>query len=43
MIGLPITNTDMPEIYSVEVNIEASSEDRTMNLTNKIKCRNMGF
>ena len=43
VIGLPITTADMTEIYSVEVNIEASSEDRTMNLTNKIKCRNMGF
>jgi len=43
VIGLPITTADMTEIYSVEVNIEASSGDRTMNLSNKIKCRNMGF
>lgn len=43
VIGLPITTADMTEIFSVEVNIEASSGDRTMNLTNKIKCRNMGF
>ena len=43
VIAFPITTADMTEIYSVEVNIEANSEDRTMNLTNKIKCRNMGF
>ena len=43
VIAFPITTADMTEIYSVEVNIEASSGDRTMNLTNKIKCRNMGF
>ena len=43
VIAFPLTTADMIDIYSVEVNIEASSGDRTMNLTNKIKCRNMGF
>ena len=42
-IALPITTADMTEIYSVEVIIEASSGDRSMNLSNKIKCRNIGF
>jgi type IV pilus assembly protein PilW len=42
-IPFPLTAADMTDIRSVEVAIEASSGDRTMNLTNKIKCRNMGL
>ena len=41
-LGTPV-GLGLRDIYSIEVNIQASSGDRTMNLTNKIKCRNMGI
>ena len=42
-MAFPLTAGDLPNIRSVELAIAATSGDRTMNLTNKIKCRNMGF
>ena len=42
-IPFPLNALDMADIRSIEVAIEATSEDRTMNHTNKIKCRNMGY
>lgn len=42
-IPFPIQATDLQDIRSVEVAITATSRDRNMNLTNKIKCRNMGY
>ena len=42
-IPFPITAADLTDIRSVEVAIAATSRDRNMNLTNKIKCRNMGY
>ena len=42
-IPFPIQAVDLPDIRSVEVAITATSRDRNMNLTNKIKCRNMGY
>lgn len=41
-IPFPLNALDMADIRSIEVAIEATSGDRTMNLTNKIKCRNNG-
>jgi type IV pilus assembly protein PilW len=42
-IPFPLTAADLADIRSVEVAITATSRDRNMNLTNKIKCRNMGY
>jgi len=42
-IPFPIQAADMQDIRSVEVAITATSRDRNMNLTNKIKCRNIGY
>jgi len=42
-IALPLAADDLTDIRSVEVAITASSGDRNMNLTSKIKCRNMGY
>ena len=42
-LTFPIEAGDLPDIRSVEVALEATAGDRTMNLTNRIKCRNMGF
>ena len=42
-IPFPIQAADLQDIRSVEVAITATSRDRNMNLTNKIKCRNMGY
>ena len=42
-MSFPLSAGDLPDIRSVEMAIEATSGDRTMNITNKIKCRNMGF
>ena len=42
-IPFPLAPADLENIRSVEVAITATSEDRNMNLTNKIKCRNMGY
>lgn len=42
-IPFPVTAADLPDIRSVSVAISATSEDRIMNLSNKIKCRNMGY
>jgi type IV pilus assembly protein PilW len=42
-IPFPLTASDLSDIRSVEVAITATSRDRNMNLTNKIKCRNMGY
>ena len=42
-IPFPVTAADLSDIRSVEVTITATSGDRNMNLTNKIKCRNMGY
>ena len=42
-IPFPLAPADLEDIRSVEVAITATSEDRNMNLTNKIKCRNMGY
>ncbi len=39
----PLTAADLADIRSVELAITATSRDRNMNLTNKIKCRNMGY
>jgi type IV pilus assembly protein PilW len=38
-----LQTADLTDIRSVEVAITATSGDRNMNLTNKIKCRNMGY
>ena len=42
-IPFPLTAADLTDIRSVEVAITATSRDQNMNLTNKIKCRNMGY
>jgi hypothetical protein len=42
-IPFPLTAADLADIRSVELAITATSRDRNMNLTNKIKCRNMGY
>jgi prepilin-type N-terminal cleavage/methylation domain-containing protein len=42
-LAFPIDPGDLPDIRSVEVALQATSGDRTMNLTNRIKCRNTGF
>ena len=42
-IPFPLTAADLMDIRSVEVAITATSRDRNMNHTNKIKCRNMGY
>ena len=42
-IPFPIQVADLQDIRSVEVAITATSRDRNMSLTNKIKCRNMGY
>jgi type IV pilus assembly protein PilW len=39
----PLSATDLADIRSVEVAIQATAGDRAMNMTDKIKCRNMGF
>ncbi|MDJ0985174.1 MAG: prepilin-type N-terminal cleavage/methylation domain-containing protein [Desulfobacterales bacterium] len=42
-IPFPLTAADLPDIRSIEVALTATSRDRNMNLTHKIKCRNMGY
>jgi len=42
-IPTPLTAADLTDIRSVEVAITGTSGDRNMNLTNKIKCRNIGY
>jgi len=42
-IPFPLDAADLTDIRSVEVAITATSGDQSMNLTNKIKCRNMGY
>jgi prepilin-type N-terminal cleavage/methylation domain-containing protein len=42
-IPFPLDAADLTDIRSVEVAITATSGDQNMNLTNKIKCRNMGY
>ena len=42
-LPFPLSAADLEDIRSVEVAITATSMNRSMNLTNKIKCRNMGY
>ena len=42
-IPFPLSAADLADIRSVEVAITATSGDRNMSHTNKIKCRNMGY
>lgn len=39
----PLDVSDLADIRSVEVDITATARDRDMPMTNKIKCRNMGY
>ena len=42
-LTFPIDPNELQDIRSVEVALQATAGDRTMDLTNRIKCRNMGF
>ena len=42
-IAFPLTAADFADIRSVEVTITATSRDRNMTITDKIKCRNIGY